>query len=62
MNIPNYDKELRARIAIEVYDDEVVNGVGSLTILGELNPTKFDIPSDFQNTYNVRFTRTSQYK
>ena len=29
--IPNYDKELPARrIAIEVYDDEVVNGVGSL--------------------------------
>ena len=55
--IPNYDKELPARrIAIEVYDDEVVNGVGSFTILGELNPTEFDIPSDFQNTYNVRFT------
>jgi len=55
--IPNYDKELPARrIAIEVYDDEVVNGVGSFTILGELNPIEFDIPSDFQNTYNVRFT------
>ena len=36
--IPNYNKELPARrIAIEVYDDEVVNGVGSFTILGELN-------------------------
>ena len=55
--IPNYDKELPARrIAIEIYDDEVVNGVGTFTVLGELNPTEFDIPSDFQNTYNVRFT------
>ena len=55
--IPNYDKELPARrIAIEIYDDEVVNGVGSFTVLGELNPTEFDIPSDFQDTYNVRFT------
>jgi len=55
--IPNYDKELPARrIAIEIYDDEVVNGVGSFTVLGELNPTEFDIQSDFQNTYNVRFT------
>ena len=55
--IPNYDKELPARrIAIEVYDDEVVNGVGSFTVLGELNPREFDIPNDFQDTYNVRFT------
>ena len=55
--IPNYDKELPARrIAVEVYDDEVVNGVGSFTILGELNPRQFDIPSEFQDTYNVRFT------
>ena len=55
--IPNYDKELPARrIAIEIYDDEVVNGIGSFTILGELNPREFDIPSDFQDTYNVRFT------
>jgi hypothetical protein len=55
--IPNYNKELPARrIAIEVYDDEVVNGVGSFTILGELNPRQFDIPSEFQDTYNVRFT------
>ncbi len=55
--IPNYDKELPARrIAVEVYDDEVVNGVGSFTILGELNPREFDISSEFQDTYNVRFT------
>ena len=55
--IPNYEKELPARrIAVEVYDDEVVNGVGSFTILGELNPREFDIPGEFKDTYNVRFT------
>ena len=55
--IPNYEKELPARrIAVEVYDDEVVNGVGSFTILGELNPREFDIPAEFKDTYNIRFT------
>ena len=30
--------------------------VGTITILGELDPNKvlFDIPIEFQNTYNVR--------
>ena len=55
--IPGYDKELPARrIAVEVYRDDVVNGVGTLTILGELDPKQFNIPIDFQDTYNVRFT------
>ena len=55
--IPNYDKELPARrIAIEVYEDEVVNGVGSFTVFGEINPEKFDVPVEFRDTYNVRFT------
>ena len=55
--IPGYNKELPARrIAVEVYQDDVVNGVGTLTILGELNPKQFNIPTAFQNTYNVRFS------
>ena len=55
--IPNYDNELPARrIAVEVYGDDVVNGIGSFTILGELDPRKVDIPTAFQDTYNVRFS------
>jgi len=55
--IPGYDKELPARrIAVEVYQDDVVNGVGTLTILGELDPKQFNIPTDFQDTYNIRFS------
>ena len=55
--IPNYDKELPARrITIEIYDDDVVNGIGSFTVLGELDPEKAVVPSAFQNTYNVRFS------
>ena len=61
--IPNYDKELPARrITIEIYDDDVVNGIGSFTVLGELDPTKVQIPTAFQDTYNIRFSATSQYK
>ena len=31
--IPNYDRELPARrITIEIYDDDVVNGIGSFTV------------------------------
>ena len=55
--IPNYDKELPARrITIEIYDDDVVNGIGSFTVLGELDPEKAVVPTAFQNTYNVRFS------
>ena len=55
--IPNYDKELPARrITIEIYDDDVVNGIGSFTVLGELDPNKAAVPTAFQNTYNVRFS------
>ena len=34
----------------------VVNGVGKLIIMGELNPNLIDIPEDFRDTYNVRLT------
>ena len=55
--IPNYDKELPARrITIEVYADDIINGIGSFTVLGELDPRKIEVPTSFQNTYNVRFS------
>ena len=55
--IPNYDKELPARrITIEVYADDIINGIGSFTVLGELDPRKIEVPTAFQNTYNVRFS------
>jgi len=55
--IPNYEKELPARrITIEVYFDDVINGIGSFTVLGELDPEKAVVPTAFQDTYNVRFT------
>ena len=55
--IPNYDKELPARrITIEVYADDIINGIGSFTVLGELDPQKIEVPTAFQNTYNVRFS------
>jgi len=55
--IPNYDKELPARrITIEIYEDDVINGIGSFTILAELDPRKVPIPTAFQDTYNVRFS------
>jgi len=55
--IPYYNNELPARrIAIEIYTDDVVNGVGSFTVLGELDPRTTNVPTQFQDTYNVRFT------
>ena len=55
--IPNYERELPSqRVAIEVYKDDIVNGIGTITILGELDPEENNIPEQFLDTYNVRFT------
>jgi len=55
--IPNYERELPSqRVAIEVYKDDIVDGIGSITILGELDPEENNIPEQFLDTYNVRFT------
>lgn len=45
-------------VSIEVVAGKIVNGVGSFTILGELDPNKvdFNIPEEFRDTYNVRVT------
>ena len=54
--IPNYNKDLPAqRVGIEVYND-TAKGTGFLYVLGELDPTKIDVPQEFQGVYNVRFT------
>ena len=44
------------RVSIEAYN-ETQPGPATLTILGELDPTKTDVPDSFLNTYNVRFTK-----
>jgi len=47
-------------ITVEVYRPPVnKEGIGTLTILGELEPTAvdFQIPTSFQNTYNVKYSQ-----
>ena len=44
------------RVSIEAYL-ETEPGPATLTILGELDPTKTNVPTSFQNTYNVRYTK-----
>jgi len=44
------------RVSIEAYS-ETEPGPATLTILGELNPTKTNVPNSFRNTYNVRYTK-----
>ena len=44
------------RVSIEAYS-ETEPGPATLTILGELNPTKVSVPNSFRNTYNIRYTK-----
>tara|TARA_Y100001973_G_C5185852_1_gene327771 strand:- start:1363 stop:1983 length:621 start_codon:yes stop_codon:yes gene_type:complete len=44
------------RVSIEAYR-ETQPGPATLTILGEADPTKVDVPNEFLNTYNVRYTK-----
>ena len=44
------------RVSIEAYK-ETEPGPATLTILGELNPTKVSVPTSFRNTYNIRYTK-----
>ena len=39
---------------MELYSG-VTSGVGQLIILGELDPSKNNVPAEFQGMYNVRF-------
>ena len=44
------------RVSIEAYS-ETDPGPATLTILGELDPSKTRVPQSFLNTYNIRFTK-----
>ena len=44
------------RVSIEAYS-ETEPGPATLTILGELDPSKTRVPQSFLNTYKIRFTK-----
>jgi len=44
------------RVSIEAYGD-TEPGPATLVILGELDPTKTNVPTGFRNTYNIRYTK-----
>ncbi len=54
--VDNYLEDKSRRVSIEVYED-VAAGVATLTILGELDPTKTSVPQGFRDVYNVRFNK-----
>ena len=44
-------------VSVEVYRDINIGGEAKLTILGELDPSVTNVPQEFQNTYNVKFSK-----
>ena len=54
--VDNYLEDKSRRVSIEIYEN-IAPGVATLTILGELDPTKTNVPQSFRNVYNVRFTK-----
>ena len=55
--VPNYLEGTSRRVSIEVYDDVDLFGDATLTVVGELNPLNTNVPTEFLDTYNVRYTR-----
>ena len=53
--LPKSPKARKLKVTMQVTSN-VVNGVGRLIIMGELNPNLIDVPEDFRDTYNVRLT------
>jgi len=53
--LPKSPKAKKLKVTMQTTSN-VVNGVGRLIILGELNPNVIDVPEEFQDTYNVRLT------
>ena len=53
--LPKSPKAKKLKVTMQVTSN-VVNGVGRLIVLGELNPNVIDVPEEFQDTYNVRLT------
>ena len=54
--VDEYLEGVSRRVSIEAYR-ETSPGPATLVILGELNPLFTNIPSSFENTYNVRYTK-----
>ena len=54
--IDNYLEGLSRRVSIEIYDN-ASPGVATLHIVGELDPKKTEVPVNFQNVYNVRWSK-----
>ena len=54
--IEDYLEGVSRRVSIEAYR-ETAPGPATLVILGELNPLFANIPSSFENTYNVRYKK-----
>ena len=53
--LPKSPKAKKLKVTMQTTTN-VVNGVGRLIILGELDPRVIDVPEEFQDTYNVRLT------
>ena len=53
--LPKSPKAKKLKVTMQTTSN-VVNGVGRLIILGELDPRLIDVPEEFQDTYNVRLT------
>jgi len=45
------------RVSFEVYDD-TIPGSYTLYIVGELNPDEVNVPAEWQNVYNVRWSKS----
>ena len=45
------------RVSLEVYDD-TTPGSYTLYIVGELNPNEINVPNEWQNVYNVRWSKS----
>jgi len=54
--VDEYLEGTARRVSIEAYST-TKPGPATLTILGELDPSKIDAPVSLQNTYNVRYTK-----
>ena len=54
--VDNYLEGRARRVSVEAYK-ETSPGPATLTILGELNPSKVNVPGGFRNSYNVRYTK-----
>ena len=55
--VAGYLEGTSRRVSIEVYDDVDLFGDATLTVVGELNPNNNNVPPEFRDTYNVRYTR-----